>query len=178
MVHRFGYYKINSHVNDVWNKNLAFWQRKKCKILDQFISKNSLYGELKVKHGISGHLYGTSMGETYDMKFGYHPQEGITYVSVDIDFSMLGRGFIWLVPKNIMKEWANEMGIQPVKLIREKDRTYRTKFDEIINMNEKQVSSKLQSICPACGNENELKTKICPECGTNLEEICVKFNGL
>ena len=45
---RFGNYKINWHINDVWDKTLTFWQNHRGKIRDQFISSNTLYRELRL----------------------------------------------------------------------------------------------------------------------------------
>ncbi|MFW9878125.1 MAG: hypothetical protein ACFFG0_34020 [Candidatus Thorarchaeota archaeon] len=52
MGHKFGCYKIHSHINDVWNKTIGFWQNNHSKIEDQFISENSYYRELKVRHNM------------------------------------------------------------------------------------------------------------------------------
>lgn len=170
MAHRFGYYMIHSYIDDVWNKTLSFCQNHKCKIINQFISENRLYRELKIKHGASMHPYATSMGETYKMTFGYHPKESITYISVEIKFSMFGKGFPLLVPKNIMKRWAKEIGTRPMKLTREQDQTYLEKFDQICNISGKEIPHTLTNFCPICGHRNTLNTELCIVCCTNLKD--------
>lgn len=171
MGHRFGYYMMHSHINDVWNKTIGFWQSNHGKIHDQFISENSYYRELKVRHSMSVHLYGTSNGETYKMTFGYHPIENITYISIAIQFSYFGRGFPWMVPQNLMKKWSHEIGIEPVKLLKEKDHTFLEKFNEICNLTSQEIIGQSGNFCPICGNRNTVDTRLCIECGINIEEI-------
>ncbi|MFX1407569.1 MAG: hypothetical protein ACFFC9_04720 [Promethearchaeota archaeon] len=172
MPYRFGYYIINSHINDVWDNTLAFWQNKRSvKITNSFISENSFYRELKVKHGMSVHAYGTSIREIYEMTFGYDPSERKTYVSVEVFFSWAGRGFIWLVPQNVMKSWALEMGILPKKLLHKKDEYYSEKFNQICNYSGQERIGEKVNFCPICGNQLSIHCKFCAECGTNLQVI-------
>lgn len=172
MPYRFGYYIINSHINDVWDNTLTFWQNKRSvKITNSFISENSFYRELKVKHGMSVHAYGTSTREIYKMTFGYNPSERKTYVGVEIFFSWAGRGFIWLVPQNVMKSWALEMGILPIKLLPKRDEYYLERFNQICNYSGQERIGEKKNFCPVCGNQLAIHCKSCAECGTNLQVI-------
>ena len=160
---------IDSYIDDVWKRTLVFWQNKKCKIRDQFISVNSLFRELNIRHSFSMHPYGTSMGETYEMTFGYNPEKSVTYVSVGIKFSWFGRGFSWLVPQEMMEKWAKEMGIQPIKLMKKQNPKYLEIFNEICMLSEVKGSEHQVSFCPMCGHEKALNAKFCMECGSSLE---------
>lgn len=168
-MHRYGYFMIDSHIDDVWNRTLAFWQNKKCKISEQFISVNSLFRELSVRHSFSMHPYGTSMGETYEMTFGYNPEKSVTYVSVGIKFSGFGRGFTWLVPQEMMGKWAKEMEIQPIKLMKKQNLKYLEIFNDITNISNQLTPSQTRMFCPYCGSDNSLTSKFCSKCGINLE---------
>jgi len=169
MPYRFGYYIINSHIDDTWEKSIAFCQHyKNAKIKNQFISENSFYRELEVRHGMSIHPYGTSIGETYEMTFGYHPDEKITYVSVKIKFSYFGRGFPWLVPRDVMKKWAYYIGTEPVTLNREQNSAYLEKINEIFNLSRNKTLSQSFGFCPFCGHQINSNAIFCGECGTNL----------
>jgi hypothetical protein len=172
MPYRFGYYIIKAPISDVWEKTLFFWRKKRSiKIINSFISKNSFYRELKVRHGMSVHSYGTSTREVYEMTFGYDPSDRKTYVSVKISFSLAGRGFIWLVPQNVMKSWALEMGILPIKLLHKKDQYYLEKFNEICNYSGLERIGEKKNFCPICGNQLSVRCKFCAECGANLQII-------
>jgi hypothetical protein len=172
MPNRFVYYIINSHINDVWEKTLAFWQHKRSiKITHDFISKDSFFRELTVKHGMSVHIYGTSSREIYKMTFGYNPSERKTYVGVEIFFSLFGRGFIWLVPQNVMKSWALKMGVLPKKLLHKKDEYFLEKFNEICNYSGQERIGEKINFCPICGNQVSIHCTFCAECGINLQVI-------
>ena len=134
MANRFVNYVIYSHIDEVWNGTLDFWNNKNGKIRDQFISRNTLYRTLDVRRGMSVHPYGTSTGQTYEMTFAYHPHEKITYVNISIKFSNFGKGFPWLVPKKLIEKWAYRMGINPMKLARNQDLGFVGKFEEIRNI--------------------------------------------
>jgi len=167
---RFGNYKINWHINDVWNKTLTFWQNHKGKIQDQFISSNTLYRELKIKHGGSIRPYGSTFRETYEMTFGYHPFERITYISIKFKF-IIARGFSWSVPQNILKQWAHQIGIQDFKLFHKADETFQEKFNEICNITGSENTGLPANFCPICGHPNSFNINQCIECGTKLEEL-------
>ena len=167
---RFGIYKVNSHINDVWDKTLTFCQDHRGKIRDQFISSNTLYRELKVKHGGSLRPYGSTISETYEITFGYHPYERITYISVKIKF-ISARGFSGLVPQEIMKKWARQIGIEPIKLTRKEDQTFQERFNEICSITGAENISKPTNFCPICGHPIELNPKLCIECGIVLGKI-------
>lgn len=57
------------------------------------------------------------MGETYEMIFGYNPYDNTTYVSAFVKYSNFGKDIPSKVPKDMMKKWAYEMGITPMKLV-------------------------------------------------------------
>ena len=167
---RFGNYKINWHINDVWDNTLTFWQNHRGKIRDQFISSNTLYRELKVKHGGSIRPYGSTISETYEITFGYHPYERITYISVKAKF-IIARGFSGMVPQEIMKKWARQIGIEPIKLTRKEDQAFSEKFNEICNLTGLENTDRPVNFCPICGHPIELNPKLCMECSTDLEGL-------
>jgi len=167
---RFGYYKIESHINIVWNKTLEFCQKHRGKIRGQFISSNTLYRELKVKHSGSMRPYGSSISETYEMTFGYHPTENITYISVKVKF-ITARGFSGMIPQEIMEKWAYYIGTAPIKLTRKDNQAFLDKFNEICNLTGRENTDRPINFCPICGNPNSLHINICIECGTELKEL-------
>ncbi|MFX0026966.1 MAG: zinc ribbon domain-containing protein [Candidatus Hermodarchaeota archaeon] len=130
---------------------------------------NSLSRELNIRHSFSMHPYGTSMGETYEMIFGYNPEKSITYVSVGIKFSWFGRGFTWLVPQEMMEKWAKEMGIRPIKLMKKQNPKYLEIFNDKTNVSNQLTPNQTKMFCAYCGSENSLASKFCSKCGMNLE---------
>ena len=165
---RFGYYEIKSHINEIWNKTLKFCQNHKAKIKIQFISSNTLYRELKVKYRGSIRPYGSTFSETYELTFGYHPYEKITYVSIKIKF-ITARGFSGLVPQDNLKKWAREIGTEPIKLTRRQDQTFSDKYDEICNLTGQEHAGQPLHFCPTCGNPNSLIIDVCVECGIKFD---------
>lgn len=126
MRHKFGYYVIKSDINEVWYGTLKFWNRNRGKIVDQFISDNHLFRKLKIRHGLTL----TSYGEAYKLQFGYHPSANITFVAVDIKLAF-GSSLIWLKAVEMMKKWAFEMRIEPVKLMRRSNLGFEKNLTEI-----------------------------------------------
>jgi len=124
--HKFGYYVIKSDINEVWHGTLNFWKSNRGKIVDQFISDNHLFRKLKIRHGLTL----TSYGEAYNMLFGYYPSVNITFVAVDIKL-VFGTGLIWLKAVEMMKKWAFEMRIEPVKLMRRSNLGFEKNINEI-----------------------------------------------
>jgi len=167
---RFGNSKVNLHINNVWDKTLSFWQNNKGKIRDQFISSNTLYRELLVKHWGSIRPYGSTISETYEMTFGYHPYEKITYITVKVRF-IVARGFSGMIPQEFMKKWAHQIGIDPIKLTHKEDQDFSEKFNEICNLTELENIDRPINFCPICGHPNSLNINLCIECGTVIEEL-------
>ncbi len=174
MVHRYGYYLINSSIEDVWNRNLDFWQRNRGTIKEKLFSENSLYREIKIHHNMSMKVYATSMGETYEMKIGYNPKKKITYVFVHITFSRFGKGFVDLIPKNMMKLWAENFGIAPVKLEKEQNPEILDELNEILDIGTYQSNNNEnhdnKTVCPQCGSRNEKTNRFCITCGIDLRQ--------
>ena len=166
---RYGYYAINLPLEDVWNRTLVFFENHKSKIEDQYISSNNMYRKLRMKHGFSTHLYGTSIGETYELIFGYNPADNTTYASVFVKYSNFGRGIPSKVPKDMMKKWTYEMGITPTKLIKEIDYNFLAILDNIQKMPKQQIENLLRMFCALCGEENSKKGTFCVSCGTRLD---------
>ncbi len=166
---RFGYYKIQAHINEVWEKTLAFCQQHKGKIRDQFISSNTLFRELKVKHNGSIRPYGSTFSETYEMTLGYQPVEKFTYISVKIKF-ITSRGFSGKIPEEIMNKWATKIGIEPMKLARKEDLAFIEKFNEICSLTGRENTDQPINFCPTCGNPTSFYITVCGECGTELKE--------
>ncbi len=154
---RYGYYAINLSLEDVWNRTLVLFENYKGKIKDQYISTNNLYRKLRIRHGFSMHIYGTSSGETYEMTFGYNPSDNTTYVSVSVKYSHFGRGIPSKVPKDMMKKWAYEMGITPMKLVKEIDYNFLANLDKIQEIPLHQIDNLSKVFCFACGEANSKK---------------------
>ncbi len=166
---RYGYYAINLSLEDVWNKTLEFFENHKGKIKDHYISTNNIYRKLRMRRGFSAHLYGTSIGETYEMAFGYNPSDSTTYVSVGVKYSNFGRGVPSKVPKDIMKKWAYEMGITPIKLVKEIDYNFLANLDKIQEIPSHQIANLSTIFCAACGEKNSKTNTFCVSCGTQLD---------
>jgi len=165
---RYGYYAINLSLEDAWNKTLVFFENHKGKIKDQYISTNNLYRKLRIRHGFSTHLYGTSSGETYELTFGYNPPDNITYVSVSVKYSNFGKGIPSKVPKDMMKEWAYKMGITPMKLVKEIDHKFLANLDKIQEFSQYQIAKLSTVFCAMCGEANSKKGQFCVSCGAPL----------
>jgi ribosomal protein S27AE len=166
---RYGYYAINLSLEDVWNKSLVFFENHKSKIEDQYLSSNNLYRKLRIRHGFSVHLYGTSVGETYELTFGYNPSDNNTYVSVSVKYSNFGRGIPSKVPKDMIKRWTYEMGITPIKLVKEIDYHFLANLDKIQEIPQHQIENLSNVFCPMCGEANNKKRTYCVSCGNRLD---------
>ena len=153
-MNRYGYYTINSSLEDVWNRTFEFFEKYKCKIKDQHLSPNRLYRKLIIRHSFSMHIYGTSSGETYEMTFGYNPSDDNTYVSVSVKYSNFGKGVPSKVPKDMMKEWAYEMGIT---------------LNKIKELSQNQIVNLSNVFCAMCGEKNSKTAKFCVYCGSQLD---------
>ena len=165
---RYGYYAINLSLEDVWNRTLVFFENYKGNIIDQYISTNNLYRKLRIRHDFSMHIYGTSWGETYEMTFGYNPSDNTTYVSVSVKYSNFGKGVPSKVPKDMMEKWAYEMGITPMKLVKEIDYNFLADLDKIQEIPLHQIDNLSKVFCFACGKANSKMDTICVSCGTQL----------
>jgi len=166
---RYGYYAINLSLEDTWNRTLVFFENHKSKIEDQYFSTNNLYRKLRIRHGFSVHIYGTAYGETYEMIFGYNPSDSTTYVSVSVKYSNFGKGFPSKVPKDMVKEWAYEMDITPMKLVREIDDNFLANLDKIQEIPLQQIANLSNKFCAMCGEANSKKDTFCVSCGTQLD---------
>ncbi|MFX1365584.1 MAG: zinc-ribbon domain-containing protein [Promethearchaeota archaeon] len=166
---RYCYHALNLPLEDTWNRTLVFFRNHKGKIKDQYISTNKLYRKLTIRHGTSMHIYGTSMGETYEMTFGYNPSDGLTYVSISVKYSNFGKGIPSKVPKDMMKEWAYEMGITPMKLVKEIDYTFLANLDKIQEISRHQIAHLSKVLCVHCGEANSRNDTYCVYCGTKLD---------
>ncbi|MFW9930710.1 MAG: hypothetical protein ACFFD1_15075 [Candidatus Thorarchaeota archaeon] len=165
---RYGYYATYLSLDDAWNKTLIFFEKHKAKIKDHYVSRNNLYRKLTIRHGFSVHLYGTSMGETYEIIFGYNPSDNTTYISVSVKYSNFGRGIPSKVPKDMIKEWAYEMGFNPMKLVKDVDCDFLANLDKIQEIPLGQITNLSKVFCAICGEENSKMNKYCVSCGTEL----------
>jgi len=68
----------------------------------------------------------------------------------------------------MMKKWAYEMGITPMKLIKEIDDNFLANLDKIQEIPLHQIANLLNVFCFACGEANSKKNSICVSCGTQL----------
>ena len=109
------------------------------------------------------------MGETYEMTFGYNPSDNTTYVSVSANYSNFGKGIPSKVPKDMMKEWAYEMDITPMKLVKEIDHNFLANLDKIQEISEHQIANLSKVFCVHCGEANNKKSTFCVSCGTQLD---------
>jgi len=166
---RYGYYEIKMPLEDAWNRTIEFFEGHKSKIVEKHISPNNLYRMLRMKHVFSMHLYGTSMGETYELAFGNDPADNTTYVSISVKYSNFGRGIPSKVPKDMMKKWAYGMGITPVKLVKEIDYIFLAHLDKIQTIPLHQVEHLSRLFCAMCGEANKEKDTFCVSCGTRLD---------
>ena len=166
---RYGYFSINLPIEDVWERTLLFFENHKGKIEEQYVSTNNLYRKLKIRHGPSMHIYGTSVGETYEMIFGYNPSETVTHVSISVKYSNFGKGIPSKVPKEMVRDWASEMGIAYAKLIKEIDYNFINNINKIEEIPQHQIQDLNRIFCYACGEKNHNKSIYCMYCGTKLE---------
>jgi len=44
-------------------------------------------------------------------------------------------------------------------------------FNEICNLTSQEIIGQSWNFCPICGNRNTVDTRLCIECGINIEEI-------
>ena len=165
---KYGYSAISLPLEDVWNKTLEFFENNKGKIKDLYVSPNNIYRKLRIRHGFSTHVYGTSMGETYEMIFGYNPSDDTTYVSVSAEYSNMGKGFPSKVPKDMLNKWANEMGIISMKLVKEIDNNFLVNLDKFQHMSQDEIVNLSKVFCYACGEENSKRSTYCVYCGIQL----------
>ena len=116
------------------------------------------------------HIYATSIGETYEMTFGYNPSDNTTttYVSASVKYSNFGKGIPSKVPKDMMKKWASEMGITPMKLVKEIDDNFLANLNKIQDIPLHQVENLSKVFCFACGEANNKIDNFCVSCGTQL----------
>lgn len=164
MPKKYGYYKLNLDIDEIWSKNSMFWNNKKGKIIEQEISDNKLYRVFSFKHGFSMKIYGSSGGQTFNLKFGSLPDEKTTLVSVEVKFNIIGKGAVWKFPDEIMKKWAEFMNIEHVKFqnkITPKMLEIAQRIDDILNYSENNL---VKHYCPYCGAEIKESQKICPSC--------------
>lgn len=166
---RYGYFSINLPIEDVWDRTLLFFENYKGKVEEQYVSTNNLYRKLKIRHGPSMHIYGSSVGETYEVIFGYSPSETITHVCISVKYSHFGKGFPSQVPKEMIKKWAFEMGIAYAKLIKEIDYNFINSIKKFQEISENQILDLNKIYCYACGEINNNKSIYCMYCGTKLE---------
>ena len=168
MPKKYGYYIINSDIDEIWSKNAMFWKNKKGDIIEQEISDNKLYRVFSFKHGVSMKIYGFAGGQTFTLIFGYLPDENTTLVSAEVKFSILGKGAVWKFPNDIMKEWADFMNVEHINLQNEKNPKMLEiahRIDDILNNSN--VNVEKQHYCPYCGAELKSSEKFCVSCNSD-----------
>ena len=165
MGHKFGFYKVNLPLENVLIMTLNFWKENRGSIIQKTQSDNNLFHNMIIKRDISAMSY----GETYNMNIGHNPQEGRTYVSVEVSLQF-GYGMQWLKPQGIMKKWAMELGCAPMKLIRSQDPSYINMFRTIKKLDWLQSEQASFKYCTQCGQPNEKTSHFCKKCGTKLVE--------
>ena len=168
MPKKYGYFELNSDIDEIWSKNSMFWNSKNGKIIKQEISDNKLYRVFNFKHGASMKIYGFSGGSTFNLIFGSLPDEKITLVSIEVKYSFFGKGAVWKFPNEIMKEWAKFMNIEHINLQSEKSPKFleiAQKIEDISNNSD--VIVEKQHYCPYCGAELKESKKICANCNSD-----------
>ncbi len=168
MPKKYGYYVLNLDIEEIWSKNSMFWNNRNGKIIEQEISANNFYRVFSFKHGVSMKFYGFAGGQTFNLKFGYHPDENTTLVSVEVKFSIMGKGAVWKFPDEIMKDWAKFMNIEHINLKNEKSPKIveiAQKIEDISNNSD--VIVEKQHYCPYCGAELKESKKICANCNSD-----------
>ncbi len=167
MPKKFGCYIVNMDIDEIWSKNAMFWNNRNGKIIEQEISANNLSRVFIFKHGLTMKFYGSSGGQTFKLKFGYLPDEKVTLVSVEVKFSILGKGAVWKFPDEIMKKWAESMNIEHVKFQNQKTPKIleiAQRIDSILDNPEINVE---KHYCPYCGAELKESQKICAYCDSD-----------
>ena len=164
MPKKYGYYIFNLDIDEIWSKNATFWKNRNGKIIEQEISDNNLYRVFIFKHGATMKIFGFSGGQTFNLKFGYFPDENTTLVSVEVKFSYMGKGAVWKFPDEIMKEWAEIMDIEHVKFQNKKTPKIleiSQRIDNILNKSDDNVE---KHYCLYCGAEIKESQKNCAYC--------------
>ncbi len=164
MGHKFGYYVISLSLDEVWKRTISFWERNGGKINDQDFASNGLFRRLELKRDISAMSY----GETYIMNFGFRQNESITYVSVEVSLAF-GYGMQWLKPQKIMKNWALEIGIAPIKITREFNKEFYNILTGIQNISLQRTIDPSKKYYHQCGRENKFENSYCQHCGIKLD---------
>jgi hypothetical protein len=127
--HKFGYYSIKLPLKEVSNRTFSFGNCNKGIVVSKVSSSNKLLHTLNVKRGMSLGSY----SETYIMKMPYDPNDLMTYISAEVSLSF-GYRLQWLTPQNLMKQWALNIGIEPMKLNRKQDPDFMNKMNQIMNI--------------------------------------------
>lgn len=164
---RYVYWKINEYIENVWNKSKLFWNQSKFKIKKETTSESGLYRLLKIRHHPSGHIYGYSFGEDFTIRYAYSPEDNITYIEIKINFSLMGKGFVWKVPTDIIKQWAIQMGVSNFQFNKGRNCIDQSKeFNEILEIIKNKKLTHHMWYCPRCGCQNDYNNSNCQECGS------------
>ncbi|MFW9936619.1 MAG: zinc ribbon domain-containing protein [Candidatus Thorarchaeota archaeon] len=104
------------------------------------------------------------------MKIGYDPNDSMTYISAEVSLSF-GYGLQWLTPQKMLKQWAQSIGVVPMKLIRAQDLNFINKLNHIMNISNFSSNTSQIKFCPYCGKENQIGNNYCKNCGANIENL-------
>jgi hypothetical protein len=74
-----------------------------------------------------------------------------------------------MVPKDMMKQWAHELGINPIKLVKKIDDNFLANLERIQKIPKQQIQNFLRVFCGICGEENNKNDNFCVSCGTRLD---------
>ena len=168
MPREYAYYLIQSSLNEIWAKTLSFWKEIKGKVKEQSISPNGCTRFMKISTGTRMRIYAFSFGESYEMHFGYDSAQKLTYITIEIDYSIFGgRGFIWKMPRETIDEWAHTMGVTPNKMEGKQSKAFfeiQTKIDQFGDSSENPE----EKYCQYCGVKNTLLETYCIQCGSKI----------
>ena len=69
----------------------------------------------------------------------------------------------------MIKKWTYEMGITPIKLVKEIDYHFLANLDKIREIPQHQIETLIKIFCPTCGETNDTKRTHCVSCGARLD---------
>ncbi|MFX1357762.1 MAG: zinc ribbon domain-containing protein [Promethearchaeota archaeon] len=153
-------------LEEVLNRTFSFWNNNKGNVVSKVSSNNKLLHSLTVKRDMSLGSY----GETYIIKIGYDPDDSMTYISAEVSLSF-GYGLQWLTPQKLLKQWAQSIGVVPMKLIRKQDPNFINRLNHVMNISNFSSNISQKKFCPYCGKENQIGNNYCKNCGANIENL-------
>ena len=69
----------------------------------------------------------------------------------------------------MMKKWAYEMGLTPMKLVKAIDKVFLINLEKIQEIPQHQIENLSKVFCPMCGEANNKAKSYCVSCGARLD---------